>query len=315
MAKSKSKSSKSKDFQSYEPTVFEAPRRSVLQEGREGLQLMGEAYPQILALNERFGSAFARNEVDVAAARGKAEGAAIKDSYPGMRDALLSSPEVAKANTALNARFDELGPSAIEGELSRQALDELKMGGALTPEEARSASQAARAAFSARGLATGSPAAVAEVLSRDSFGRQRQTERRAFASGVDLQRTQRKTADAASANNLFNTSTSFWDPQVRLFGKGGSQVSGQVSGPSSFSPFLGAANQVGQGNQMAALQTNALNQQGEQFAQERNDSYWYTLFNAGQTNQNAAAARKSSNTNAAISGAASIAAIAALAFL
>ncbi len=316
MAKSKSNSRRPpKDFQSYTPTHFEAPQRSVLQEGREGLQLAEEAYPRILALNERFGSAFARNEVDTAAARAAAESGAIKAQYPTFREAMLSSPEVARANTALQGRFDELGGSDIEEEMQRQALDELRLGGALTPEEQRSATQAARAAFSARGLATGSPAAVAEVLARDSFGRQRQTERRAFASGVDAQRTARKTADAASANNLFNTSTSFWDPHVRLFGRGGSQVSGQVSGPSTFAPFLGAAQQVGQGNQMATLQTNAMNQAGEQFAQERNDGYFYTLFNANQTNANAAANRKSATSGAAISAGASIAAMAALAFL
>lgn len=314
MAKSKSKRP-SKEFQSYAPTAFEAPRRNILQEGREGLQLAEEAYPRLLALNERFGSAFARNEVDTASARSAAEAGAIRAQYPEFRDAMLDSPEVARANTALQGRFDELGASGIEQEMGRQALDELKLGGALTPEEQRAAAQSARAAFSARGLATGSPAAVAEVLARDSYGRTRQTERRAFAAGVDTQRTARKTADAASANNLFNTSTSFWDPQARLFGRGGSQVSGQVSGPSTFNPFLSASQNVGQGNQMAALQTNAINQAGEQFAQERNDSYYYTLFNAGQTNQNAAAARKSATTGAAISAGASIAAMAALAFL
>jgi len=156
MAKSKSKSSK--EFQAYEPTVFEAPRRDVLAEGRQGLQLMEEAYPRLLALNERFGSAFARNEVDTAAARSAAEAGAIRSQYPTFRDAMLSSPEVAKANTTLQARMDELGPSAIEDELGRQALSELQLGGALTPEEQRAASQSARAAYSARGLANGSPA-------------------------------------------------------------------------------------------------------------------------------------------------------------
>ena len=189
------------------------------------------------------------------------------------------------------------------------------MGGALTAEDTRGAQQAARAAFSARGMATGQSGALAEVLNRDSFARARQNERRGFASGVDLQRTQRKTADAASANNLFNTAGAFWDPQARLFGKGGSQVSGQVGQIGQFTPFLGGAQNVGQGNQAAALQTNMLNQQGEQFAQERNDTNYYTMFNANQTNANAAANRKSSTTNAAISAGAGILAYAALAFL
>lgn len=313
-SKSKSKGRSADGWQSYSPTMFEAPQRSVLQEGREGIQVMEEAYPRILALNERFGSAFARNEVDTAAARSAAESAAMRSQYPAFRESMLASPEVARANQALQARMDELGPSDIERELNQQALSELRMGGALSPEEQRAASQSARAAYSARGLATGSPAAVAEVLARDSFGRQRMQERRAFAGAVDAQRTARRSADAASANNLFNTTTAFWDPQLRLFGRGGSQVSGQVSGASSFAPFLGAAQQVGQGNQAAVLQTNALNQAGEQFGRERDDSYWYTLFNAQQTNANAAAQRRSNTLGAGIGGVASIGAAGLMAF-
>ena len=69
-------------------------------------------------------------------------------------------------------------------ELESQALSELGLGGRLSEQEERSAQQAARGAFAARGMAMGNPAVAAEVLARDEFARARQAERRAFAGGV-----------------------------------------------------------------------------------------------------------------------------------
>jgi len=75
--------------------------------------------------------------------------------------------------------------SAILTELNRQAQQDLSLGGYLSGGEQRAASQAARAAYAARGMAYGTPAAVAEVLARDQFARQRQDQRRTFAGGVE----------------------------------------------------------------------------------------------------------------------------------
>ena len=78
-------------------------------------------------------------------------------------------------------------PSALSGALNKSALDGLSLGGSLSAEESRDATQAAREAYSSRGLATGTPAAVAEVLNRDAFSRQRLQERQNFALGVEDQ--------------------------------------------------------------------------------------------------------------------------------
>jgi hypothetical protein len=67
--------------------------------------------------------------------------------------------------------------------LDRQALDELKLGGALTAEEERMAQQSARSAYSARGMALGDPAALAEVLNRESYSQARLRERQGIAAG------------------------------------------------------------------------------------------------------------------------------------
>ena len=69
-------------------------------------------------------------------------------------------------------------------ELERQASEELGLGGKLSAQEERLAQQSARAAFAARGMAYGNPGAVAEVMARDQYARNRQADRRTFAQGV-----------------------------------------------------------------------------------------------------------------------------------
>jgi len=82
--------------------------------------------------------------------------------------------------------FDAMaaGPSAIRNELTQQAQSDLALGGALSPEEERMATQAARQGWADRGLMGSNPAVVQEALNRDSLSRQRMAERRGFASAV-----------------------------------------------------------------------------------------------------------------------------------
>lgn len=75
--------------------------------------------------------------------------------------------------------------SPIQQELQRQALDDLQLGGRLGAGGQRDAINAARSAWSARGLAHGPAAVSAEILNLDAAQRARLNERRAFASTVD----------------------------------------------------------------------------------------------------------------------------------
>jgi hypothetical protein len=78
-------------------------------------------------------------------------------------------------------------PSDIQLAMEQQAREGLALGGNLSQEDTRRAQQAAREAWSARGLVN-SPGAVAEeILNRDSLARQRMAERQALASAVDQQ--------------------------------------------------------------------------------------------------------------------------------
>jgi hypothetical protein len=77
------------------------------------------------------------------------------------------------------------GPTAIESRLLSDAQRELALGRSLSAEEMRDASQSARAAFAARGLGTSLGSSAAEILNRDSLGRQREADRRQFAMGAE----------------------------------------------------------------------------------------------------------------------------------
>ena len=294
----------------------EIPQRSVLQEGREALLLMHESYPQLLDLMRRYGPDFARAEVTNALARSSAESEGIRSNYGDYRDAVLgSSPEISAANQSIQDRFRELGPSAIEDELNRQALADLQRGGELSAEDYRAAIQTSRASASARGLATGQGAAVAEVLNRQNYADARQAERRAFAGGVDAYSQNRAAANANTANNLFNTTAAYWDPQQRLYGVGGSAVSGQVNGANQIQPFLDASQEAGRGNQAAALAGAQLGFDRYRFEAERADSAYYFDRNAALDASNAAANRSAANSSAAIGAIGSIGAAAMLMFL
>ena len=96
-------------------------------------------------------------------------------------------------------------PNAIEARLQQDAEQELALGRSLSPEQMREATQSARAAFAARGMATGNAAAGAEILNRDAFATARQDQRRGFAAGVnqmDLARRQRRVGLAGAYGDL-----------------------------------------------------------------------------------------------------------------
>ncbi len=300
-----SKSGSKKDKSGYIP-------RDLLKEGRDGLQLMREAYPAILEMNRMYGGQFAVLDAEISGKRLGAETKVINEQYPGFREAMLKSPEIAKANDAMQARLDETGASEIEHHLVSDAESDLDLGGQMSADEMRNVQQASRSATSARGLGTGSSAAIAEVFDRDTAMHARKRERQAFAANVDTQVQQRKASDASITANVGQAQMAYWDPQGRMFGKGGGSASlGAVNNLGSFGPFLGAAQNVGASNQASKLDWTKF-QQGldwdkEAFAQNMDFSRWATQYNAQQSAQNARATNKSNMWGAALGAVGSIA--------
>ena len=79
----------------------------------------------------------------------------------------------------------EAGPTSIEQEMYAQGMRDLMLGRSLSPEQQREATQSARQAFAARGMATGNAAIGAELLNRDRFATEREGQRRQFAASAN----------------------------------------------------------------------------------------------------------------------------------
>ena len=100
----------------------------------------------------------------------------------------------------------QTGQTEIEKQLQSQALGDLALGRSLTPEQERAAQQSARAGFAARGMAVGTPSAVAEILNRDAYSQNRLDARRAFAGTVDQANNQAVNSRMATAGSLLGQS-------------------------------------------------------------------------------------------------------------
>lgn len=95
------------------------------------------------------------------------------------------------------ADLERLGPRATEAllaadpnqqalmeELNRQAMEELRLGGQLSPDEIRDVTQATRAGYSDRGMIRSEEAILDEIMNRSSYQQARQAQRRDFAGQV-----------------------------------------------------------------------------------------------------------------------------------
>tara|TARA_R110000868_G_C10856095_1_gene761136 strand:- start:239 stop:1330 length:1092 start_codon:yes stop_codon:yes gene_type:complete len=112
----------------------------------------------------------------------------------GMRDTELAA-HTSAATGIFGPKAVGSANSELQQAMEEQALEGLRQGRNLSPEEARNARQSVLETFSARGQVGSNAALAAEILNRDSVGRQREAERRAFAQQV---------AASQDASNRFN---------------------------------------------------------------------------------------------------------------
>jgi hypothetical protein len=84
-----------------------------------------------------------------------------------------------------NSQAQGAGYSPLGQDLQTMAREQLALGSGLSDEQKRNATQAAREAWSARGLINSNGAVGAEVLNRDAYGQQLLNQRQQFAAGVN----------------------------------------------------------------------------------------------------------------------------------
>lgn len=222
-----------------------------------------------------------------AGSRATAEAAQVDQRWGGIYEGLRGSAGYGTALRDWEAR--QQAGADLYGQLERSAIADLARGGRLDAWQQREASQAARAAFQDRGLATGSSAALAEVLNRANFSEARKRERQAYAAQLA------GNAQGWAAGNM-QVAASQFDPYQRMYGKGGSAMSGTLSSADEFETYgnIGANLYATQTQAQVAREQMAM--QEDMFKQQMAYDKWATIYNAAAGraigDQNAAAARR-----------------------
>ncbi len=93
-----------------------------------------------------------------------------------------------QSNSGLNyaqGQLGQIGPSSLQQMLQQGAQQNLALGGQLSAQDMNQAQQAAREAWSARGLINSPGAVGAEILNTDALSRQRLAERQQAAQSID----------------------------------------------------------------------------------------------------------------------------------
>jgi hypothetical protein len=152
--------------------------------------------------------------------------------------------------------------------LNQQALEQLKLGGRLSPEDERFAQQAAREAYAARGMVMGDSASLAEVLNRDSLARQRLQQAQAFAGSREATAMGFAIPAAQLANQTTFARDIFAMPTIALAQSG--QIAGYLTGMAGATPnFSNLA--VGSLGYVSDLYNTNLNMQASMYNSQLNN--------------------------------------------
>jgi len=200
-----------------------------------------------------------RAEARAAGSRAREETRQLNRGFPAFREALREhGPEQEQLLQGVLGQASSLGPSAIETELSSQALTGLQLQGQLSPADERASQQAARGGFAARGLLNSSPAAFAEVLNRQQFADARLNQRQSFAQAIDAGTNAREGAERGFGLQALSEVNRNFDPFRRFF-EAPSRAGGSLS-PTTLAIPQNASNLV-QGSFALAAQRNLSDQQ------------------------------------------------------
>jgi hypothetical protein len=190
------------------------------------------------------------------------------------------------------------GPTGIEQGIYDQAASDLSLGRSLNAEEMRNASQAARGAYSARGLGTGSGAAAAEILNRAAYGDARYQQRLANAQAANQTMEQGMQGRQNTAAGLLGQTANLYGQAGGAFQNAaglGFQGAGALVNLDPYQRAMGIGVQLGSG-----IQSNNGQMIGNAWNQATQMAGNVASFNANMldTRYNSAL-----NNNAAMSGA------------
>lgn len=160
------------------------------------------------------------------------------------------------------SRLGLTGPSDIQSKLESQARGDLALGRSLSQEDIRTAQQAAREAWAARGLVGSKGAVAEEVLNRDSLARARERERQAFAQGVDQTGFAQRQQGVQTAIGVSDAARGYGALGVQAgMANQGANLSAQQANQGRDITLGQFGLQAGLSNQDAALRASLANQQ------------------------------------------------------
>ncbi|MEI6033532.1 MAG: hypothetical protein WCS65_04510 [Verrucomicrobiae bacterium] len=205
----------------------------------------------------------------------------------------------------------DVGGTEIERQLESQALSDLAIGRSLSPEQERAAQQSARAGFAARGMATGTPSAVAEILNRDVYAQNRLDSRRAFAGSVNQAQTQNRISRLGTAGNLLGQTAGVY----QNMGAGQQSLAQSYVGADPYQRALGSNIPIASQGASASMTSSAFGQMAQYGSDLFNTNYnaqWSDYLNGqnnslamqmGRMQQGSAAAAGNQATTGAMIGA------------
>src|SRR5262249_49701880 len=160
--------------------------------------------------------------------------------------------------TAANVQgnLGQLDP--LTQQLSDTARQQLALGGSLSPQQLQDAAQAARSAYSARGMLGASGSIAAEVLGRQSVMQQMLQQREQFASGVSGLVQNQLAQRTAAATGMSQADIAATQANQQLAGQLYNQATGL--GLSGIQAGAGLQNQIAQNLQNALSQQSGLAQ-------------------------------------------------------
>lgn len=169
--------------------------RDYAAELRDSLQVQIDMAPEMYGVESMWRPAYAQLETDIMKQQLGGNQGLLKFYEDTILPSSLKSAGLMR--DADIADLERLGPRASEaildanpqqkqlmGELNKQAMADLNLGGKLSPDEIRELTQATRAGYNDRGMVRSGGAVLDEIANRSAYKQQRQGQRQTFAGQV-----------------------------------------------------------------------------------------------------------------------------------
>ena len=177
-------------YAQYAPQYAGADSAAAAQQFGASASMFGQYNPYINALNNASNTAYQQAIIGGVDQYGQQVANQYRTLNPELYASLNTLSSTASQPTPYATAY---GAAALAGSpystdisrtLGQQAADQLALGSTLTPAEQRDATQAARAAASARGLTDSNSTIGAEILNNYTLGQQRLQQRQQFAQNI-----------------------------------------------------------------------------------------------------------------------------------